>query len=120
MRKIKFRAWDKTNKKMWQYPFGLYDVPFWIGDEISKSEKRGEIMQFTGLKDKNRKEVYEGDIVMINLKLISVISFKNGKFGYKDREYHFSLDEDIKILGNIYENPELLKELLKRGNHGKK
>ena len=68
MREIKFIAWDKKDKRMTE-PFALLDVPFWTNDvlEIKKGvvKSRAEVLQFTGLKDKKGKEIYEGDIVKI-------------------------------------------------------
>jgi len=56
MREIKFRGWDKSIKKM-IYP------KLWDNSMPSNWQHWYELMQFTGLKDKNEKEIYEGDIV---------------------------------------------------------
>lgn len=77
-----------------------------------------EILQFTGLKDKNGKEIYEGDILESLYKDGSEVPFYNGvNVIYKNssfitskkniRLYDFSLFYEIKIIGNIFENPEL-------------
>ena len=77
--------------------------------------------QFTGLHDKNGKEIYEGDIVLATLKFFNInnekckVIFHNGSFGV---QYGFSTDyfktfsawDEVEVIGNIYDNPELLKE----------
>ena len=78
-----------------------------------------ELMQYTGLKDKNNKEIYEGDILSNgnNEKPYKVI-FENGSFRAEFEgdfeEYSFDLinivAQGCEIVGNIYENPELIKE----------
>ena len=124
MREIKFRAWDKENGKMIFNPLitdinsasnyiGLNDLPGKFNDNFI------ELMQYTGLKDKNGGEIYEGDIVKIyddfgkdELLIDSVISVPGG-FMLKDwdSEYGWPNTEDsVEIIGNIYENPELLSK----------
>ena len=126
MREIKFRAWDGAWDEM-QY-LELTDEKISYPWDI--------LMQYTGLKDKNDKGIYEGDIVEIEIRdedscmgstFIEkyVVEWDNQKhrFCYSDNKYHvmgsFSgkwgldypneLTEEINIIGNIYENPELLE-----------
>ena len=88
-------------------------------------EKDAVLMQFTGLKDKNGKEIYEGDVMQDKNVLMKGVDefgemvFKDGKFQLKihmvgkDGYNYFDLIncwDDFEIIGNIYENPELLKE----------
>jgi len=124
MREIKFRAWDKKENKM--YPVVVLNIGFGRKDidEIADPPEMvvgtecttAVLMQYTGLKDKNGKEIYEGDVV---------------SFGWGDSErgqvlfspkvgyyvltknlgtMYFQHEEQYKIIGNIYENPELIKE----------
>ncbi len=107
MRTIKFRAWDKTNQKMFN-PF-TYVVTFGF---LTKDENT-ELMQFTGLTDKNGKEIYEADVVKEG-KSIGIVKFDLGRFyidWFENPElwsetlhYH---DEKSKIIGNIYEDNSL-------------
>ena len=143
MREIKFRAWDKVGEQM-------------LGDRVVKGRfltlaKTWELMQFTGLKDKNGKEIYEGDILALIEPEVKGKQSEFGKMLVKFGEYNTyeieSGDESIgwfmegyhgylrdngkrdiyktdsfdehpwsllrckewEIIGNIYENPELLK-----------
>ena len=118
MREIKFRAWDKTDGVMWQW-IALEQDGFKIINDPSYI-----LMQYTGLKDKNGKEIYEGDL----LQLITFeggggisafpVEFENGCFGIcTNGEYLAELKYYIDmpfisavIIGNIHENPELIKE----------
>jgi uncharacterized phage protein (TIGR01671 family) len=116
MREIKFRAWDKKLNKMFipnhiDQGVVVVDVRHedinGFGTHEEEYPNPYELMQFTGLKDKNGKEIYEGDIVKYKDKLTldeHIIEFENGRFGYPMADYKF-----YEVIGNIYESPELLK-----------
>jgi len=134
MREIKFRAWDKSSKAMCKVKrilnfdgkmHFILDNPnsdFW-GNNYGCDIDRIELMQFTGLKDNKRtkeypngQEIYEGDIVKLtdyHGERIVIIDFGNGTFYYKgdgfSDEYLFNALNKT-IIGNIYENPELLED----------
>lgn len=116
MREIKFRAWNQELKRM-AYSDDVHFKTFgWWGVIVLNREPKTEtgeiVMQYTGLKDKNGKEIYEGDVVKIRKK-----NWIGMKEVYWDevtlrlapatiRQTKESIS--IEILGNIYENPELL------------
>lgn len=122
-REIKFRAWDKDNKKMidsskddrrdydeyWGDAFGLQ---LGLIENISK-DTRFELMQYTGLKDKNGKEIYEGDILGYWGNATWEVMWVNEKCAFRFGNYitNFPMTECKRkeIIGNIYENPELIK-----------
>ena len=106
-REIKFRVWSRKYKQFWFFELGQ---PF----EWKRSEHPD---QFTGLKDKNGKGIYEGDVVEITHpmegKSCGVIRFESckGRFVWDDKTGNYGLttdDKANKVVGNIYENPGLL------------
>ncbi|WDD89088.1 YopX family protein [Fusobacterium nucleatum] len=126
MREIKFRAWHKEKKIMGEV-LGidiLHKEIFFSNEDVDCYEhtdfKDIELMEYTGLKDKNEKEIYEGDIVKLRANHgIGVIKYSD-EWGAFVVEYIKPrplvvlgmnyYKEDIEILGNIYENSELIKE----------
>jgi len=114
MRDIKFRAWhEKLNKMI--YDISVCNSQSEWSDESGKSWIfEDDIMQFTGLKDKNGKEIYEGDIMQhanpfdIPFVVNWIDSDCGYGFNYGTSSYHIS-DRSFTVIGNIYENPELLK-----------
>ena len=109
MREIKFRAWDKENEAM-VYPKGiLFDarVVYFSCGTLEPHEGY-ELMQYTGLNDKNGTEIYEGDILLSG-DLVDVVTFSEGCFHLKNAGYLISELRVYEVIGNIYENPELLE-----------
>lgn len=106
MREIKFRAWDIEQKVMRDNPDPQIIQAVIFGNDYNG---RVKLIQYTGLKDKNGKEIYEGDILEYNkcsTYIVKTINrFESTKFGI---EGYPRLDA-YQIVGNIYENPELVK-----------
>lgn len=118
MREIKFRAWDKLNKEMFNVEIMDFQERKVYRDTVSYRKFEDiELMQYTVLKDMREKEIYEGDILFESFgeKYYKVV-FENGSFRAElegdFEEYSFDLIDVVaqgcEVLGNIYENPELL------------
>ena len=127
MREIKFRAWDNVKKEMFfsiDTAGSLIDF-FTHFREIHDGYGRAHLMQFTGLLDKNGKEIYEGDIILRKgLEIAYEIQWINQSGGWflvhKDMRMPLSAMylsimylSIMEIIGNIYENPELLNGIVK-------
>lgn len=139
MREIKFRIYFKDEEKFMTKPITLEDLLHEDGIEFENEEKtltlplkdfkfyynkneNYEIMQYTGLKDKNGKEIYEGDVVKFDYRQDEnfEIVFEDGAFWIRSKYTEYvSLHEvieickrpnnwQIEVVGNIYDNPELL------------
>lgn len=112
MRVIKFRAWDKEEKS-W-VPSGIM-LELVIGKDLSQENDRFELMQYIGVNDKNGKEIYEGDVLEVDdywRTLNVVVELEEGvffPFGDPDQSPR---PEQVEIIGNIYENPELLRMIM--------
>ena len=125
MREIKFRAWD--SKKGMSKPFGLNGFPAW-GDGETKSfwSSMCKMMQYTGLKDCEGKEIYEGDVLGhaggYNWEVYfkqEICAFKYKAFtkygkwlDYPLSDFNMQMNTRKKgmiVIGNIHDNPELLE-----------
>jgi uncharacterized phage protein (TIGR01671 family) len=127
MRDIKFRAWDKRDKQMWYrrwFDLNWYSTIDPSENDIEKpiellDRQHMIIMQYTGIKDKNRVEIYESDIVIWDLGEYEVkfSSFAGGWICKDDKDdfdcprlYMLNNSSRIEVIGNIHENPELLEK----------
>lgn len=132
MRTIKFRVWNKLQNR-WQDKLCLYLDDSKIGDASDcfhnqEDEDNYVLCQYTGLKDKNGREIYEGDILRSELsreELLwssgmgipseyyydGVVHYKNGAFRFEGDDFSLVSDENkhALIIGNIFEHKNLLK-----------
>ncbi len=104
MREHKYRAWDTITKRMltnmtWK-DLGIIQAEIYNGSVIP--------LQYTGLKDKSGKEIYEGDIIAVEGMENLPVEYIDGSFMAGDSGQYLT-SYPFKVIGNIYENPELLK-----------
>lgn len=130
MKTLKFRAWDKRTKQMRpvaEISFGddgsaltilaclaPKDGPYWRTEDVIVHSESGMLMQYTGLKDRNGVDIYEGDIVQWSTypENPNVRAYRR-VVQWSDTEARFkpdSMGDDpvVEIIGNIYDNPDLL------------
>jgi uncharacterized phage protein (TIGR01671 family) len=122
-REIKFRG-QQINTKKWVYGYlyrnkGLYV----ICENIRYAEEEPILLdtvgQYTGLHDKNGREIFEGDIVKLDsnmLKITGIVTYHNNEAIFVLEDLHDEIEEclwymqeDLEVIGNIYDNPELLE-----------
>lgn len=134
MREIKFRVWDKDEKLMKEVDSINFPLAKPNGKDITAYNQKEnyhewiydyELMQYTGLKDIEGNEIYEGDIVEItsmnildeviqlsnNAKFIGEVIFCDGSFvvdSGKECKFLFREIDEVRIIGNVYENKELI------------
>ena len=118
--RFKFRAWDKEEKYMIDWDDLFETLNFWLG---CYNDDYVILMQSTGLKDKNKKLIYEGDLLQWenDTGVYFEVFYDREQVGFKCCRTHYqgnrcggyipSLEGDFRfeIIGNIYENPELLE-----------
>lgn len=108
MREIKFRAWFHEEKRMCEVFSFCKDfikiVAHGIGDGVLKYEReKFDLMQYTGFGDKNKVDIYDGDIVQYDSWLTDRVAYMNFLRNVTNSDLR-----KIAVIGNIYENPELL------------
>lgn len=138
MREIKFRIWDTENKEMLKVQELDFEPTFYGGRIAIRPDQYNDyfdtedmiLMQYIGLHDKNGKEIYEGDIILyedwemayegggndsfINKGIIEYVE-SNCCFNVTERQtvdvadVLYEGNEDLEVIGNIYDNPDLLE-----------
>lgn len=130
MREIKFRCWDTENKQMLKVQELDFEDTFYGGRLSIRADMYNDyfdiedmiLMQYTGIKDKNGKEIYEGDIIKICAEGLGGEAI--GKIVYDEydlafvlrneieelSEYLWYAEQQIEVIGNIYDNPKLLEK----------
>jgi len=120
MRDIKFKAWDKWNKEWYDFEDSLQFAETGFINECRMNDwedERFELVQYVGLKDKNNKDIYEGDIIKTNLGTIGEVQSGNGGEwlmyysleGFGKIKSIWDNTQRIEVIGNIFQNKNLLQ-----------
>lgn len=114
-REIKFKAWDNVGKVMYQWGY-LADIAYTtdFGQNYGNNLLRYDIMQFTGLQDKNGRDIYESDVTVDKDGRPGCVLWMTDGFWVRNRNGTYGLSSaiqffHIEIVGNICENPELIE-----------
>jgi hypothetical protein len=143
MERLKFKIWDKKNKKFLikcidnigindkqcidtnEFKNNIFSYLDWENGSIRLNSKKYVVLQYIGLKDKNYKEIYEGDIIkdMDNLYYKVIYIKESACFVFspirKDTKIKFSFsfrksnNREMEVVGNIFENRDFCKDLRK-------
>ena len=109
-REIKFRIWNTELETMYSSEKSEY-IGFTGIVDPSCANKKGVWMQFTGLLDKNGKEVYESDLCENKAGLIGEVIFDDFAWYLKwHNGNYYPFGQEVEIVGNIFDNPELLSK----------
>lgn len=115
MKQIKFRVWNK-NENQYDDPslLEVFNSNGVLGHLYDCRQEYTVIEQWTGLLDKNNKEIYEGDIVeCVHAKYTYKVEYSLNEAAFvlrdQDGDFVYLSDYEVVVIGNVYENPELLK-----------
>lgn len=116
-RPIKFRLWDKVGK-FWVSNYAVNPegnvIFFNFINNFNLIQERCVLMQFTGLYDKNEKEIWEGDVVSLNAEGAYLVTWDEEdclfKFGHSPVFEACAYKAEIMVIGNVFENSELVEK----------
>ena len=119
MRSIKFRVWNLMSKKMMGWG-EIFDLPAWEIFPGTPEQRAFNVMQYTGIKDENGTEIYEGDVCKRMVWAFGEIRTFTGQVKMFEGRWWIDTEgaavplweetiRTIAVIGNVYENPELLR-----------